>query len=334
MNISVIGSGTWGCAIAAILQDKGNNVTLWSYFKEESEELKATGRVRNLPDFVLPEGIVYTCDLEEAAKDKDMIVLVTPSSAISKTAETMSGFVKEKTIIVCASKGFDKETQKTLTETIKDKIPQAYVAALSGPSHAEEVAKKMPTTLVAACEEIEIAYKIQEVFMTEYLRIYTNDDVLGVEIGGALKNVIALCAGISDGLGLGDNSKAALMTRGMSEIARLGAAMGAKFATFSGLSGMGDLIVTCTSMHSRNRRAGILIGQGMSPDDAMKEVNMVVEGVYATSEAYKLAKKHNVEMPIVEEVHGILFGGKPAGDAVASLMQRTRKEEINEDFIA
>ena len=330
MNIAVIGSGTWGCAISAILKDKGNDVTLWSYFKEECEELKLTQKARNLPDFVMPDGIEYTCDLADAIKDKDMIVLVTPSSAIAKTAENMSAFVKNGAIIVCASKGFDSETQKTLTETIKDKIPQANVAALSGPSHAEEVAMKMPTTLVAACSDIEIAHEIQEVFMTDYLRIYTNEDVLGVEIGGALKNVIALCAGISDGLGFGDNTKAALMTRGMSEIARLGTAMGAKFATFSGLSGMGDLIVTCTSMHSRNRRAGILIGKGVSPDDAMKEVNMVVEGVYAAKEAYKLAKKHNVEMPIVEEVYGILFEGKSARDAVSSLMTRKRKEEIDE----
>ena len=330
MNIAVIGSGTWGCAITAILKDKGNNVTLWSYFKEECEELKATKKAKNLPDFVMPDGIEYTYDLADAVKDKDMIVIVTPSSAIAKTAENMSAFVKNGAIIVCASKGFDSETQKTLTETIKDKIPQANVAALSGPSHAEEVAMKMPTTLVAACEDIKVAHKIQEVFMTDYLRIYTNEDVLGVEIGGALKNVIALCAGISDGLGFGDNTKAALMTRGMSEIARLGTAMGAKFATFSGLSGMGDLIVTCTSMHSRNRRAGILIGKGVSPDDAMKEVNMVVEGVYAAKEAYKLAKKHSVEMPIVEEVYGILFEGNSARDAVSSLMTRERKEEIDE----
>lgn len=329
MNIAVIGSGTWGCAISAILNDKGNNVTLWSYFKEECEELKATKRARNLPDFVMPDGIEYTYDLADAVKDKDIIVVVTPSSAIAKTAENMSAFVKNDAIVVCASKGFDSETQKTLTETIKDKIPQANVAALSGPSHAEEVAMKMPTTLVAACEDINIAHKIQEVFMTDYLRIYTNEDVLGVEIGGALKNVIALCAGISDGLGLGDNAKAALMTRGMSEIARLGTAMGANFATFSGLSGMGDLIVTCTSMHSRNRRAGILIGQGMSPDNAMKEVNMVVEGVYAAKEAYKLAKKHNVEMPIVEEVYGILFEGNSARDAVNNLMTRRKKDEID-----
>lgn len=330
MNISVIGSGTWGCALCAILADKGNKMTLWSYFAHESESLKETGMVPNLPDFVMPEGIEYTSDLETATKDMDVIVMVTPSAAIGKTAENMAKFVKDGAVIVCASKGFDGETQKTLTETIKEKIPQCAVAALSGPSHAEEVAKKLPTTLVAASESEDVREMLQELFMTDYLRIYTNEDIQGVEIGGALKNVIALCAGISDGLGFGDNAKAALMTRGISEIARLGAAMGAKTTTFAGLSGVGDLIVTCTSMHSRNRRAGILIGQGKSCDEAMKEVNMVVEGVYATKEAYKLSKKYNVEMPIIEEVYGVLFEGKSAKDTVKNLMTRSRKNEIDD----
>ncbi len=330
MNISVIGSGTWGCAIAAILKDKGNSVTLWSYFPEESEELRLTKRPKNLPDFIFPEGIEYTSDLKQAVKDKDIIVVVTPSSAVSKTAENMCPYVKDGAVVVCASKGFDSTTQKTLSETIKDKIPQALVAALSGPSHAEEVAKKIPTALVAASESKEVGEMLQEIFMTDYLRIYTNGDITGVEIGGALKNIIALCAGISDGLGLGDNTKAALMTRGLSEISRLGTAMGAKAATFSGLSGIGDLIVTCTSMHSRNRRAGILIGQGKTCDEAMKEVNMVVEGVYAAKEAHKLAKKYSVEMPIVEEVYSVLFERKSAKDAVCDLMTRDRKNEIND----
>lgn len=330
LNISVIGSGTWGCALAAILKDKGNDVTLWSYFKEESEELKSTQRARNLPDFVMPKGITYTSDIKLATEDKDVLVLVTPSAAISTTAEAMCPYVKDGAVVVCASKGFDSKTQKTLTETIKDKIPQANVAALSGPSHAEEVARKMPTTLVAAAKSKEVRESLQELFMTEYLRIYTNEDILGVEIGGALKNIIALCAGISDGLGLGDNTKAALMTRGISEISRLGIAMGAKATTFAGLSGVGDLIVTCTSMHSRNRRAGILIGQGKTKDEAMNEVNMVVEGVYATNEAHKLADKYGVEMPITQEVYGVLFEGKSAKDAVLRLMTRNRKNEIDD----
>lgn len=330
MNISVIGSGTWGCALASILKDKGNDVTLWSYFKEESEELKNTKTIKNLPGFFMPDGISYTSDIKTATEDKDIIVMVTPSAAISATAQAMSPFVKTEAVIVCASKGFDAETQKTLTETIKDKIPQAQVAALSGPSHAEEVAKKMPTTLVAASESVKVREMLQDLFMTDYLRIYTNEDILGVEIGGALKNIIALCAGISDGLGLGDNAKAALMTRGISEITRLGIAMGAKMTTFAGLTGVGDLIVTCTSMHSRNRRAGILIGQGKTKDEAMAEVNMVVEGVYATKEAYKLAKKYDVEMPITQEVYSVLFEGKKAKDAVFDLMTRDRKNEIDD----
>ncbi|MBO5734163.1 MAG: NAD(P)H-dependent glycerol-3-phosphate dehydrogenase [Clostridia bacterium] len=330
MNMSVIGSGTWGCALCSILANKGNTVTLWSYFKEESESLSKTRKAPNLSDFVMPENVIYTSDIEQATKDMDLIVMVTPSAAIGKTAEAMSPYVKEGAVIVCASKGFDSVTQKTLTETIKDKIPNCTVAALSGPSHAEEVAMKMPTTLVAACESKSVREMIQEQFTTDYLRIYTNEDILGVEIGGALKNIIALCAGISDGLGLGDNAKAALMTRGISEIARLGAAMGAKATTFAGLSGVGDLIVTCTSMHSRNRRAGILIGKGKTCDEAMKEVNMVVEGVYATKEAYKLAKKYDVEMPITEEVYGVLFEGKPVKDTVRVLMSRSRKNEIDD----
>ena len=330
MNMSVIGSGTWGCALCSILANKGNTVTLWSYFKEESESLSKTRKAPNLSDFVMPENVIYTSDIEQATKDMDLIVMVTPSAAIGKTAEAMSPYVKDGAVIVCASKGFDIVTQKTLTETIKDKIPNCTVAALSGPSHAEEVAMKMPTTLVAACESKSVREMIQEQFTTDYLRIYTNEDILGVEIGGALKNIIALCAGISDGLGLGDNAKAALMTRGISEIARLGAAMGAKATTFAGLSGVGDLIVTCTSMHSRNRRAGILIGKGKTCDEAMKEVNMVVEGVYATKEAYKLAKKYDVEMPITEEVYGVLFEGKPVKDTVRVLMSRSRKNEIDD----
>ncbi len=330
MKISVIGSGTWGCALCSILANKGNNVTLWSYFKEESDNLAKTRKAPNLPDFVMPTNVEYTSDLQKATQDMDVIVMVTPSAAIGKTAEEMSKFVKDGAVIVCASKGFDAQTQKTLTETIKDKIPNCTVAALSGPSHAEEVAMCQPTTLVAACESEEVRNMLQDLFTTDYLRIYTNDDILGVEIGGALKNIIALCAGISDGLGLGDNAKAALMTRGISEIARLGVAMGAKATTFVGLSGIGDLIVTCTSMHSRNRRAGILIGQGKTCDEAMKEVNMVVEGVYATKEAYKLAKKYNVEMPITEEIYGVLFEGKSAKDTVGNLMSRSRKNEIDD----
>ncbi|MBR4890482.1 MAG: NAD(P)H-dependent glycerol-3-phosphate dehydrogenase [Clostridia bacterium] len=335
MKIAVIGSGSWGCALAAVLADNGNDVCLWSYFKEESEALKRDREnKKNLPGLILPENISYTSDLETAVLGAEVIVIVTPSSTVGDTAEKISSFVKDNTIIVCASKGFDSKTQKTLTETIKDYIPSARVAALSGPSHAEEVAKKMPTMLVAASEDLETAETLQDLFTSDYLRIYTSSDVLGVELGGALKNIIALCAGISDGLGLGDNTKAALMTRGMSEIARLGLAMGASVSTFSGLSGMGDLIVTCTSMHSRNRRAGILIGQGKTAEEAMKEVNMVVEGVYAVKEAYRLSKRLNVEMPITEQAYRIIFEGESVKSALDNLMKRKNKYETESGFVS
>ncbi len=334
MKIAVIGSGSWGCALSQTVAEKGHKVSLWSYFKEESDMLKTYKEHRNnLPGLILSDNISYTDDLKIAAEEADVIVMVTPSSVIGVTAEKLCPFVKKGAVIVCASKGFDAKTQKTLTETIKDAIPHASVAALSGPSHAEEVAKKMPTMLVAACEDLEIAKKIQDLFTTEYLRVYTNTDVLGVELGGSLKNIIALCAGISDGLGLGDNAKAALMTRGMTEMTRLGVAMGAKLSTFSGLSGMGDLIVTCTSMHSRNRRAGILIGQGKPVKDAMEEVNMVVEGVYATKEAYTLAKRYGVSMPITEQAYHVLFEGAPVEDTVAALMTRDKKNETDSGFV-
>lgn len=335
MKTAVLGSGSWGCALANILAENKNDVCLWSYFKEESEELsKNRENKKNLPGLILPENVSYTSDLKTAVEGKDVIVLVTPSSVIGNTAKAMAPFVGEDAIIVCASKGFDSETQETLTETIQRYIPKAHVAALSGPSHAEEVAKKMPTTLVSASCSLEVAKKVQKLFSTKYLRVYTSADVMGVEIGGALKNIIALCAGISDGLGFGDNAKAAIITRGMNEIARLGTKMGADLSTFSGLTGMGDLIVTCTSMHSRNRRAGILLGQGKSADEAMKEVNMVVEGVYATKEAYKLSKRLNVEMPITEEAYKVLFLGKSAKDAALDLMKREQKHEADSGFVS
>lgn len=335
MKIAVIGSGSWGCAIASVLAEKGNDVALWSYFAQESENLKKhRENKQNLPGLILPENVTYTSDLKTAVTDCPVIVMVTPSSVIGTTAEAMAPFVQDGAVVVCASKGFDSKTQKTLTETIKDAVPKVTVAALSGPSHAEEVAKKMPTMLVAACEDLSVAKMLQDLFMTDNLRIYTSTDVLGVELGGALKNIVALCAGISDGLGFGDNTKAALMTRGMTEITRLGIAMGASLSTFSGLSGIGDLIVTCTSMHSRNRRAGILIGQGKSKDEAMNEVNMVVEGVYATKEAYKLSKRLGVEMPLTEQAYRVLFEGASPRESVEQLMTREKKHESDNGFVS
>ncbi|MBQ4087703.1 MAG: NAD(P)H-dependent glycerol-3-phosphate dehydrogenase [Clostridia bacterium] len=334
MRIAVIGSGSWGCALCAVLAEKGHDVCLWSYFPEESKMLeKDRENKKNLPGLILPENVTYTSDLKTAAEGTELFVIVTPSSTVGATAKGLSPFVKEGAIMVCASKGFDPESKKMLTETIKMHIPQATVAALSGPSHAEEVAKKLPTTLVAACENQETAYFLQDLFMTDYLRIYAGDDVIGVELGGALKNIIALCAGVSDGLGFGDNTKAALMTRGMTEMARLGLAMGAKLSTFSGLSGMGDLIVTCTSMHSRNRRAGILLGQGKTAEEAQKEVGMVVEGVYAAKEAYEIAKKLGVEMPITQQAYRLLFEGATAKEAVEALMNREKRHESDNGFV-
>ena len=335
MKIAVIGSGSWGCALCGVLANKGNDVCLWSFFEDESKALSETHEnQKNLPGLILPDSVSYTSDLKTAVSGREVIVMVTPSSVIGSTAEAMAPFVMQGAIICCASKGFDPKTQKTLTETIQDAIPSAKVAALSGPSHAEEVAKGLPTTLVAACEDKDAAKLLQDLFMTDALRIYTGSDVLGVELGGALKNIIALCAGVSDGLGLGDNAKAALMTRGMSEIARLGTAMGAKLSTFSGLSGMGDLIVTCTSMHSRNRRAGILIGQGKTKDEAVQEVGMVVEGIFATREAYKLSQTYGVNMPIVEQAYRILFEGASPKSAVENLMTREKRHESDNGFVS
>ncbi len=332
-QIAVVGSGGWGTAIASLLAKNGHNVMLWSYLQAESEALsKDKENKQFLPGVILPDNISYTTSLEEAANFAEIIVMVTPSQAIKKTAVSLAAYVKPGTIIVTASKGLEQETQKRLSEVVSEAIPQAKVAVMSGPSHAEEVGRELPTTNVIASGDIMLSQYLQDIFMCDTFRVYTGQDMVGVELGGALKNVIALCAGVTDGLGLGDNAKAALMTRGMAEITRLGVAMGADPLTFLGLAGMGDLIVTCTSMHSRNRRAGILIGQGMSPQQAVEEVKMVVEGFYTTKAAYLLAKKMNVEMPIVEQAYGVLFEGKDPKTAVMSLMVRDKKHETEQDI--
>lgn len=330
-KIAVIGSGGWGTAISILLVKRGYSVTLWSYKKEESEALEKNKENKPfLPGISLPDGIFYTYSLEEAAKDCDIIFMVTPSSAVRSTAKALSPFVKKGAIIVNASKGLTSDTLERLSVAIGEEIPQAHLAVMSGPSHAEEVARNLPTTNVVASKDIKVSQKIQDILMCDTFRVYTCTDMVGVELGGALKNVIALCAGVSDGLGLGDNTKAALMTRGMAEIARLGVSEGAYVKTFSGLSGMGDLIVTCTSMHSRNRRAGILIGQGMTAKEATEEVKMVVEGITTTNAAYRLAKKNNVEMPITEMAYKVLFEGMSAKDAVWQLMNREKRHETEE----
>ena len=326
-KIGVIGSGTWGTALAVLLTGNGHEVELWSAVPAEVEALTATRRHPNLGDTPIPEKIRVTGDLEQAMKDKELLVLSVPSVYVRETAHRMAPFLKEGQVITNVAKGIEDTTLKNLSEIIEEELPAARVTVLSGPSHAEEVSRGLPTTCVAGAHRGQDAELVQNLFMSPVFRVYTSPDMLGIELGGALKNVIALAAGIADGLGCGDNTKAALITRGIAEITRLGTAMGGSPETFSGLTGIGDLIVTCASMHSRNRRAGILIGKGYTMDEAMKEVKMVVEGVYSARAARALSKKYQVSMPIVEQVNEVLFDGKPAKDALYDLMLRDRRAE-------
>ena len=327
-NLGVVGAGSWGTALALVLEKNGHQVTLWSSREEKAEELrKLRENVDKLPGVKLPETLEITSDIEAAVKDKELVVLGVPSLYIRSTAAKMAPYVHEGQIIVNVSKGIEESTLSTMTEVILEEIPGGDVAVLSGPSHAEEVSRSIPTTVVAGAKTRKTAEKIQSIFMNETFRVYTSPDMLGIEIGGALKNVIALAAGITDGLGFGDNTKAALITRGIAEMSRLGVAMGGYQETFSGLAGMGDLIVTCASRHSRNRKAGYLIGQGYSMKEAMDEVKMVVEGVYSAKAALKLAKKYYVRLPIIEQVNAVLFDGKEAKEAVRELMVRDGKTE-------
>ena len=330
-KISVIGSGGWGIALTILLHKNGHELTVWSFDKKEAEELKITRENKaKLANILLPEDIVVTDDLKEAVTDKDILVLAVPSKAVRSVSKSLKDIVKEKQIIVNVAKGLEEDTLATMTdiieEELKGKNPQ--VAVLSGPSHAEEVGKGIPTTCVVSAHNKELTLYLQNIFMNPAFRVYTSPDMLGVEVGGALKNVIALAAGIADGLNHGDNTKAALITRGIKEIASLGVAMGGEQSTFYGLTGLGDLIVTCASMHSRNRRAGILLGQGKTLDEAIKEVNMVVEGVYSAKSALMAARKYNVEIPIIEQVNAVLFENKNAAEAVNELMIRDKKLEI------
>jgi glycerol-3-phosphate dehydrogenase (NAD(P)+) len=321
-KVSVIGSGTWGMALALLLSDNGHEVTVWSAIPAEIEELKTKHEHRTLPGVIFPDSMKFTTDLKEAMHGKEILVLSVPSIYTRSTAAKMKPYYDPKQIIVSVAKGIEEKTLKTLTEQFEEEIPGAELSVLCGPSHAEEVSKRVPTTCVVGAKRKVTAKFVQSVFLSPVFRVYISPDVLGMELGGAVKNVIALAAGIADGLGYGDNTKAALITRGIAEIKRLGVKMGASPETFSGLTGIGDLIVTCASMHSRNRRAGILIGQGKTMEEAMKEVNQVVEGVYSAKAARKLADTYGVEMPIVAEVNRILFEGKPARQAVEDLMQR------------
>lgn len=328
-KVSVLGAGSWGIALAKLLCNNGNDVTVWSALSDEIEMLEANyEHIDKLPGVKLPKEMKFTCNLKEAVEGKDVLVMAVPSPFVASTAKQVNEFYKEGQIIVNVGKGIEGDTLLTLSEVIEREIPKSTVAVLSGPSHAEEVGREVPTIVVIAAKKKETAVYLQDIFMCEVFRVYTSPDIKGVEIGAALKNVIALAAGIADGLGYGDNSKAAIITRGMAEITRLGIAMGGRAETFYGLSGVGDLIVTCASMHSRNRRAGILIGQGKSLEEAQTEVKMVVEGANCAKAALKLSQTYNVNMPIVEEVNAILFDGKNAASAVGSLMKREGKDEI------
>ena len=327
-KVGVVGAGSWGTALALVLEKNGHQVTLWSSREAKAEELRNLRENKDkLPGVKIPESIEITSDVACAVKDKELIVLGVPSLYIRSTAAKMAPYIVDGQIIVNVSKGIEDGTLYTMTEVISDEIPNADVAVLSGPSHAEEVSRHIPTTVVAGAKNRLTAEKVQNNFMNEAFRVYTSPDMQGIEVGGALKNVIALAAGVCDGLGFGDNTKAALITRGIVEMSRLGVAMGGYQETFSGLAGMGDLIVTCASKHSRNRKAGYLIGQGYAMQEAMDEVKMVVEGVYSAKAALKLADKYDVRLPIIEEVNAVLFGGKAAAEAVRDLMIRDGKTE-------
>ena len=323
-NIGIIGAGSWGIALSYLLHNNGHQVTVWSALPQEVEELRKNRVHRTLPDLTLPEDMVFTGDLEAAMDQKDLLVTAVPSVYVRETAKKMRPFLREGQIVVNVAKGIEADSLKLLSEQIEEEIPQAEVAVLSGPSHAEEVGRGIPTTCVVGAHSRRVAETVQNIFMSDSFRVYTNPDIRGIELGGALKNVIALAAGIADGLGYGDNTKAALITRGMAEMSRLFTAMGARTETLYGLAGIGDLVVTCASMHSRNRRAGILIGQGMSMKEAMKEVNMVVEGVYAAGAGRELARRYGVTMPIIEQVCEVLFAGKAPAEAMRELMLRDR----------
>ena len=327
-KVGVLGAGSWGTALSVLLHDNGHQVTVWSIDENEVKMLKEKREHElKLPGVKLAEDMVITGDMEEAIRGKDFLVLAVPSPYTRSTARNMKPFVAEGQIIVDVAKGIEESTLMTLSRQIEEELPQADVAVLSGPSHAEEVGRRLPTTCVIGAKTRKTAEYLQSMFINRVFRVYTSPDILGIELGGSLKNVIALAAGIADGLGYGDNTKAALITRGIAEIARLGVKMGGKIESFTGLTGIGDLIVTCASVHSRNRKAGYLIGKGMTMQEAMDEVKMVVEGVYSAKAAAKLAEKYEVSMPIVEEVNNVLFKGKSPAQAVDDLMQRESRSE-------
>ena len=333
MKISVLGSGSWGTALALLLLENGHDVTLWSYMLEESENLKNKRENPLLPEVPLPEALNLTADLS-CVKGCAAVVMATPSFAVRSTAAALSPLLDKGTVLISVSKGVEKDTSMTLTEVIHDELGDGHpVVALSGPSHAEEVGRGVPTAVTAASSDERAAQLVQDLFMCARFRVYTTDDVIGVELGAALKNVIALCAGVCDGLGYGDNTKAALMTRGLTEMARLGEAMGGRKETFAGLAGLGDLIVTCTSMHSRNRRCGILIGKGTPPKQAVEDIGMVVEGYYAAATGMALANKLGVDMPITKAAWDVLYDDRNPREVISSLMTRDKKRESEDSWI-
>lgn len=327
-KITVIGSGSWGTALAVMLDKYGHDVTIWSWKEEEAQRIRADHEHKEyLPGIEIRESIKIITDPKTAVQGAEIVITAIPSKFVRVNMEKFAPLLKKDQVIVNVAKGLEDHSLLRLSQVIEECIPQCSVCTLVGPSHAEEVGRDIPTACAISCKDMEVAQMVQEEFMNPRFRLYTNPDMIGMELGAALKNVIALAAGASDGLGFGDNTKAALMTRGMAEISRLGVAMGGKADTFMGLSGIGDLIVTCTSMHSRNRRAGIMLGEGKSLDETLESVHMVVEGVNTAQAAYDLAKKYNVEMPITKEINEVLFGGKDARIAVMDLMMRDGKPE-------
>ncbi len=327
-NVTVLGSGGFGLALALVSYRDGHDTTVWSYSTEEALEITTFRENRKLLAGVkIPEEIAVSCDIS-CVSNAQLVIIATPSSAVRETLRKAAPFFKKDMIVVCAAKGMEINTLKTMSQIMEEEIGGCASAVLSGPSHAEEVAREVPTTVVAASKDIAVAQQVQELLSSSDFRVYVNEDVLGVELGGALKNVIALAAGMLDGMKLGDNSKAALMTRGIREISRLGVAMGAKIDTFTGLSGIGDLIVTCTSLHSRNRRAGLLIGQGIGAKEAVERIGMTVEGYISARCAYELAKQYGIEMPIINQVYKVIYEDMSPKEAVANLMGRPQKREM------
>ena len=325
-KIAIIGSGSWGCALAIHTAKMGHEVKIWSFSQEEADMINYERKCKFLPMAIMSDNIVCTTNIQEAVENTDFILHVTPSKFFRSTLKQYKEYITNQPVIIC-SKGFEQETLSTLSKVAEEEIPNVKIGALSGPSHAEEVCIDIPTAIVVASKDEKVQYQVQDVLMNESLRVYTSTDIEGVELGGALKNIIAFCAGIIAELNLGDNTFAALITRGLTEISRLGVAMGGELNTFFGLSGLGDLIVTCLSEHSRNRKAGRCIGRGLTIEETKKEVGMTIESIDNIGVAYELAQKYNIEMPIVNTVYNVLYHNLKPNDAVTKLMTREKKCE-------